>query len=245
MKQGDRTQQGASAPPGTEGLRAEATPRLGAPALSDAALLSALTGVPLGDASSLVGGGLRALCMEDPDALFDDDRLGPEGAARLLCALELSRRALCERERRPRLRTPGAVAAWVRPSMALLPREHVRVLCFNSRHVLLRDAWVGLGAADSCAVDPREVYLPALRARAYGVVLVHNHPSGDPEPSVGDVAATRQLLAAGKALGIRLLDHLVIGAEGFVSLAARGLLPDDGRSALVTVQSALTKPEPR
>jgi DNA repair protein RadC len=129
--------------------------------------------------------------------------------------------------------------------MALLPREHVRVLCFNARHVLLHDAWVGLGTVDSCAVDPREVYLPALRVRAHGVVLVHNHPSGDPEPSVGDVAATRQLLTAGKALGIRLLDHLVIGAEGFVSLAARGLLPDDGRGALVTVQSALTKPSLR
>jgi DNA repair protein RadC len=91
----------------------------------------------------------------------------------------------------------------------------------------VREACVAKGSTSHCQVDPREVFAPAVAARASAVVLVHNHPSGDPEPSQLDVTLTLQLRDAGRALCIRVLDHLVLGDRGYVSLAQRGLFRDD------------------
>ena len=146
-------------------------------------------------------------------------------AAQVLAALELGRRVQRAVETRPKLRTPLEIYRYLTPSLAALRREVFHVLAFNTRNVLLHDARVAEGTANSCPVDPRDVFRTAMTAKATGIVLAHNHPSGDPEPSAADVALTRQLVNGGRLLGIRVMDHLVVGDGAFVSMMARGQLP--------------------
>lgn len=211
--------------------------RLGASALTDAELLELLLGAcpRVAEAGTLaqellsVAGGLKALLQSDPQDLCARPGLGPSRAAQLLCALELGRRAQKAQEVRPRLRTPEDIHRYLWPGMATLRREVFHVLCFNARNVLLQDARVAEGSMNQCPVDPREVFAPALLARASAVVLAHNHPSGDPEPSAEDLHLTRQLARGGELLGIRVLDHLILGDGTYVSVAARGLIGDISR----------------
>ena len=125
------------------------------------------------------------------------------------------------RSAQPHLPTASAVWNWVRPSLAGLRRETFRVLCVDARSRLLREVIACEGSVDSCHVDPREVFAPAICCRASAVVLVHNHPSGDPEPSLQDVQLTQQLRAAGELLCIRVIDHVVVTETGFVSMMQR------------------------
>lgn len=202
--------------------------RLGAAALTDHELVTLVAGVT--DPSELLAGGLKGLCLEPPENLLEHPAL-PEGAAhRLLAALELGRRATLTEEGRPRLGSPQTIYDYARRHMLGLRREEFHVLCFSSRNVLLRHARVAQGSVDQCHIDPREALGPAVACRASGIVLLHNHPSGDPEPSVLDLALTRQLRDGARLLCVKLLDHLVVGDRGFVSMLARGLLGgDDGR----------------
>ncbi|MDY7228982.1 RadC family protein [Hyalangium rubrum] len=209
--------------------------KLGASALTDLELLSVLLEVgprTQGLAESLLpyGGGLKALLLKDPLELCSQPRLGPARAAQLVAALELGRRAQRTTERRPRLRTPKEIHAYLAPWLSALRREVFHVLCFNPRNVLLADVRVAEGTMNTCPVDPREVYAAALTTRATAIVLAHNHPSGDPEPSVQDVGLTVQLVEAGRLLGIKVLDHLVLGDGAYVSLMERGLLEAEGHN---------------
>jgi DNA repair protein RadC len=112
----------------------------------------------------------------------------------------------------------------MRPRLANLRREELHVLCLSTSSHLLRHARVAEGSATECHVDPREVFAPAIACRAAAVVLVHNHPSGDPQPSASDLALTRQLAEAGRTLCIRLVDHVVLAdGGGFVSIASHAL----------------------
>jgi DNA repair protein RadC len=204
--------------------------RLGAQALSDPELLSVLlaSGARRGRPPDALlpegGGGLRALLQLEPHELCARPGLGRIRAAQLLAALELGRRAQRAPERRPRLRTPQEIYAYLAPTLSALRREVFHVLCFNPRNVLLHDARVAEGTMNACPVDPREVFTTALTARASAIVLAHNHPSGDPEPSAQDVALTAQLAEAGRLLGIKVLDHVVVGDGSFSSLLERGQL---------------------
>ncbi|MFP2911356.1 RadC family protein, partial [Pyxidicoccus sp. 3LFB2] len=150
-------------------------------------------------------------------------------AAQVLAALELGRRAQRAVERRPKLRTPKEIHGYLAPKLATLRREVFHVLCFNARNVLVHDARVAEGTMNACPVDPREVFAAALTSRATAIVLAHNHPSGDPEPSVQDLALTRHLVAASQLLNIKVLDHVVVGDGAYVSMLERGLLPDAER----------------
>lgn len=202
--------------------------RLGAPALTDAELVSVLSGLTEPEAlARLLGGGLRALLTEHPDVLVEHHGLDRHTAARLLAAAELSRRLHGSREQRPRLSTPQAIYEYARHHLVGVRHEAFHVLCLNARNVLIRDVRVASGSVDQCQVDPREALAPAVACRATAIVLVHNHPSGDPEPSVNDVALTRQLRDGARLLCIRLLDHLVLGESGYVSMLTRGLLSQD------------------
>jgi DNA repair protein RadC len=206
--------------------------KLGTSALTDLELLSVLLGSGprvSGMAEELLShnGGLKALLLKDPLELCSQPRLGPARAAQVLVALELGRRAQRTTERRPRLRTPREIYRYLVPTLSALRREVFHVLCFNSRNVLLADVRVAEGTMNTCPVDPREVYAAALTTRATAIVLAHNHPSGDPEPSAQDIALTMQLVEAGQLLGIKVLDHLVVGDGTYVSLMERGLFDDD------------------
>lgn len=212
--------------------------RLGASALADHELVATLLSRARGRAPALVSGGLKALAHLDFDALTHEAGLSADEAARLLASLELGRRTLGAAERRPRLTSPQDIHAFMVPRIAGLRCEEFWVLCFNPRFTLLQSARVAVGNAHACQVDPREVFAPAVRARASGVVLVHNHPAGDPEPSQLDVALTLQLRDAGRLLCVHVHDHLVVGDRGFVSLAARGHLGDDARFGAVLLPRA-------
>jgi DNA repair protein RadC len=126
---------------------------------------------------------------------------------------------------RPELRTPETAARIIGEYIGEADREHFVVALLTIRHRLIGVHTVSIGCLASSLVHPRECYKPAILASAAAVLVGHNHPSGDPEPSAEDVALTRRLASAGSLLGIELLDHVVIGEQGrFVSLKERGVL---------------------
>lgn len=143
--------------------------------------------------------------------------VGPATAARILAALELGRRAFAPEPRRRVVRTAAEVAKVCAP-MRRLDREHFRVLLLNTRHEILDVVDVSVGGLASAPVHPREVFKAAIRRSAAAVILVHNHPSGHADPSRDDVLITEQLRAAGRLVGIEVLDHLIIGERTYVSL---------------------------
>jgi DNA repair protein RadC len=151
-------------------------------------------------------------------------------AATIVAARELGRRLYAAPPaRRPAIRTPADVVALVGSEMRYLDREHFRVVLLSTRHDVLTVEEVAVGGLNSAVIHPREVFKAAIRWSAAAVILVHNHPSGDPEPSADDLRLTARLAEAGRILGIEVLDHVVVGDGRFVSLRERGHL--DGASA--------------
>jgi DNA repair protein RadC len=203
----------------------------GAGSLSERELLALLIGSgargrsALALAEDLLRDGLYALAQREPLELARERGLGPARAACVAAALELgSRLAAAPRPEAPVFRSPAETAAFLLPRHSRRPVEVFGVLALDVRHRLRREVIVSTGCLTSSLVHPREVFQHAVLARAAGLVLFHNHPSGDPEPSADDVALTRRLAAAGTLMGIEVLDHLVLGAARWVSLKERGIL---------------------
>ena len=146
-------------------------------------------------------------------------------ACQLMAGLELGRRLVSlSPAERVTINSPQDVANLVMGEMAALEQEHLRVLLLNTRNEVLSIQDIYVGNVNSSVVRPAEVIRPAVRDNAPSIIVVHNHPSGDPTPSQEDVGITQQLAAAGKLLGVELLDHVVIGNGGrFVSLNEQGL----------------------
>jgi DNA repair protein RadC len=205
---------------------------VGAAAMSDAELLALLLGTGAKGTSSLQTAqellarfdGLGGMARAHITDLRDEKGVGVSKAALLMGALELGRRSLGPRADRPKLRYAPEVDKHYRPMLAHLHNEVFHVACLDVRNRLIRDARVAEGGFASCALMPREVFAPAMREGAVAVVLVHNHPSGESEPSADDLQLTARLVRAGEVLGVRVLDHVIIGANGFVSLGERGQL---------------------
>ena len=151
--------------------------------------------------------------------------VGRAKAARLAAAFELTRRL---RARTPGSRvalgSPAEVYAAFAPLMEDLKREVFRVALLDAQNGLLRDVVVSEGTLSASLVHPREVFKPAILESAASVILLHNHPSGDPTPSREDVRLTRQLVECARLLELRVHDHLVIGRGRFISLAERGII---------------------
>jgi DNA repair protein RadC len=153
--------------------------------------------------------------------------IGPAKAAKILAALDLGRRASEEaRPARERVRTPRDVYERMRFVLRDLRREEFHVLLLNTQNEVLRDVRAGDGTADGTAVHPREVFRAAVVEGAHSVIVVHNHPSGDPTPSPEDLVTTMLLRRAGETVGIPVVDHIVVGEGRFVSLMEAGLWPD-------------------
>ncbi len=191
----------------------------GADALSHSELLAILlrTGVAGRSAVHVADGILRRFGSlgQLAGAPLDELRmrgLGRDKAIVLKAAFTLARRLAEEvRPETPVLDSPEAVAQLVRDEMAFLETEHLKVLLLNTRRRLIRAEPVANGLLDQIVVHPREVFRTAVSAGAHAIVMVHNHPSGDPTPSEGDIRATSDLRRAGQLLRIELLDHLIIG----------------------------------
>ena len=122
------------------------------------------------------------------------------------------------------IRGPDDVVAVVGRKLGREQREHFLVLLLNARHEVLGKETVSIGSLNASIVHPREVFKPAVLASAASIVLVHNHPSGDPEPSEEDVSITKRLAQVGELLGISVLDHVIIASRGIASLRSRQLL---------------------
>ena len=201
--------------------------QLGEPRLSDAECLAlvlrtGIRGEPVESMAQrllLHAGGLVRLA-ELPVRQLGADGLGPVRAAALVGAFGIARRLL-ESRIRPgtQLRGSGDVAAVVRETVRGTRREHFFALLVDARHRLLALRAISTGGLSSAPVHPREVFAPAIREAAAAIVVAHNHPSGDPEPSSEDRAVTERLRQAGSVLGIELLDHVVVGAERYYSFA--------------------------
>jgi DNA repair protein RadC len=144
--------------------------------------------------------------------------VGRATACRIIAALELGLRAAEEEgPDRPRIRGPGDVHRLMAPRLRDLPHEEFHVLLLNTQHRVLREVLVTRGILDASLIHPREVFRPAILTNAASVILVHNHPSGDPAPSAEDRGVSRQLAEAGRTVGIRVLDHIVVATEGWAS----------------------------
>ena len=129
------------------------------------------------------------------------------------------------RGKKPReIRGPEDVVALVGRKLRREQREHFIVLLLNARHEVIGRETISIGSLNASIVHPREVFKPAVLASAASVVLVHNHPSGDPEPSEEDVSISKRLAQAGELLGIGVLDHVIVASRGVVSLRSRQLL---------------------
>jgi DNA repair protein RadC len=205
--------------------------RHGTGALSNRELVAILLGTGARGASALevaeglLRAGLRGLAGRSLPDLTGERGLGRAKAARVLAALELGARLASEgRQPGAAFRTAADAARFLLPRYGARPVETFGLLALDVRHHLKREAVVSTGCLTSSLVHPREVFQEAVVARAAALVLFHNHPSGDPEPSAEDLALTRRLAAAGTLMGIEVLDHLVLGAGRFVSLKDRGVL---------------------
>lgn len=149
--------------------------------------------------------------------------LGEARAAALVAAFELGRRTFERARDTVAIRGPEDVAGQVR-DLKRARREHFVVLLLNARNELLRREVVSIGSLNASIVHPREVFAAAVMHAAASLILVHNHPSGDPEPSDEDLNITRRLVQAGELMGIQVLDHVVVATRGVVSFKARRLL---------------------
>ncbi len=170
-------------------------------------------------------GSLRALGSRPVAELTAIPGIGPARATVVHAALELARRWAEEAAGpRPSIRGPADVAAAVGPRLADLAAEELHVLILDSQHRMARDVTVTRGLLNSSPVHAREVFREAIAESAAAVVLVHNHPSGDPTPSADDLRVTADLMAAGRVLDIPVFDHVIIARGGHVSLAEHRLL---------------------
>ena len=170
-------------------------------------------------------GTLAGVFNADADALARHPGMGPTSAAAFLIVAEAARRFS-----RTDIGGGSVLDSWhklldyLTIDMAHLNKERVRVLFLDTRNQLLRDENLAEGSIDEAAIYPREVIKRALDLGAAGMILVHNHPSGNPEPSQADIQITRRIMEAGRHLGVTVHDHVVIGKAGHVSLRARGLI---------------------
>jgi DNA repair protein RadC len=205
--------------------------RVGPGGLSSRELLAAVIGTgargttALDVAEGLLAGGLHGLASRSLRELERVRGLGRAKASRVVAALELGARLASEAGAiAPSLQSPAEAARYLLPRYAPRPVETFGLLALDARHRLRHEAVVSVGCLTASLVHPREVFQEAVVARAAALVLFHNHPSGDPEPSAEDLALTRRLAAAGSLMGIEVLDHLVLGAGRYVSLKERGVL---------------------
>jgi DNA repair protein RadC len=208
--------------------------RLGASALTSGELLAILlaTGTRDRSATELAHGllaergpALWHLARRPAAELAKVRGVGAAKAARIAAALELGRRLQEEsRGERPRIRAPDDVFRWYGPRLADLPHEEFHLLALDSQSRVLRPVLISRGTLNGALVHPREVFRAAIAEAAAGIIVVHNHPSGDPTPSADDRAITRQLVEAGKMLDMPVYDHVIVGAGRYVSFVESGLI---------------------
>ncbi len=217
---------------GTRGSRQRLV-ALGAESVGEVELVALAARIVPEAARSLLAscGGLAGLAASDVEELVREHGLSGSAARSLVAGFELGRRLAATRaDPGWRIRAPSDVAEHLVPTMRHLEREELRVLLLNTKNVVTAATTVYAGNLAGSSVRVGEVFRLAVRRQAAAIVVVHNHPSGDPTPSADDLRITAELAVAGRLLDIELLDHVVIAADGWVSLRAFGAT-NDGRRA--------------
>jgi DNA repair protein RadC len=206
--------------------------QLGAHVLSDAELLAillrtgveGLNAVEVGQALMTEWKGLVGIQKASLDELVEQKGVGLAKATQIKAAIELGKRiAAATPEDRPAIHSPGDAANLVLYEMGALEQEELWVLLLDTRNRVISRKPVYQGSLNSSQVRVGELFRHAIRSNAASIIVIHNHPSGDPTPSPEDIAITRAIVSAGKLLDIDVLDHLVIGLGKYVSLKERGL----------------------
>ncbi len=207
--------------------------RMGASALGDNELLAIVVGNGLANASALdlanamlAGvGGIDGLARAHHDALMQVSGIGAARAAQVLAAVELGRRTLTRAGRhRVQVTPPRAVAELLLPIYGNRPVEQFGVVLLDTKHRVTRTTIVTVGTLDSSIVHPREIFREATAGGAAAIVVFHNHPSGDPEPSKEDIELTHRLVAAGVLMGIDVIDHVILANVRYCSMKEEGFI---------------------
>ena len=204
---------------------------LGAKSLTDAELLAIIirTGTtektPMEIGNSILNlcnrygrgiSGIRHLTMNDMTSIKG---IGEVKAIKLMCIAELSDRIARSRAKeRLDFNDPDTVAEYYMEKMCYHEREHVLLACLNTQGQLICEYEVSIGTVKSAPLSPREIFIPALKCGAVKIIILHNHPSGDPTPSFADLELTEQIRDAGNILDIKLIDHIIIGFHRYYSL---------------------------
>jgi DNA repair protein RadC len=226
----------AEEPPDSSGHRARLRKRLfegGPEALLDHELIEYLLAlaIPRRDTKALAKklirdfGGFARLLTADGEAIVRIGAVSESAAAAIKIAQAAALRLLeSEVKDQPVLGSWQALLDYLRADMGALPVERVRVLYLNARNMLIRNEPMSEGSVDEAAVYVREVIRRALEYHATAIILVHNHPSGDPQPSQQDIRLTREIVEAARPLGISVHDHVIVGARTCASMRSLGLL---------------------
>jgi DNA repair protein RadC len=169
-------------------------------------------------------GGISGLQRAPMEELCNQRGIGEAKAAQIKAAIELGRRLTLESpDERPAINSPADAAALVLYEMSALEQEHLRVILLDTRNRVLEIVEIYKGSVNSSQIHVGEIFKAAIRRNAPALIVVHNHPSGDPTPSPDDAAVTRAIVQAGKLLDVDVLDHMVIGQGRWVSMKERGL----------------------
>jgi DNA repair protein RadC len=207
--------------------------RVGATALGDNELLAVVFGHGRANASALdlanavltAVAGLDRLARARYDELRRIPGIGAARAAQIVAAVELGRRTLTRVGReRIQITSPRVLAEMLLPQYGSRAVEQFGVVLLDTKHRVLRTTVVTVGTVDASIVHPREIFREAASAGAAAIVLFHNHPSGDPEPSQDDVVLTRRVAAAGILMGIDVVDHVILADARYCSMREKGLL---------------------
>lgn len=170
-------------------------------------------------------GGLNGLLKSTAEDFMSLSGIGKAKAAQLMALLEISKRFKSYRDGNDyKVSKPRDAAALVMDEMKNFKQEHLKVIMLNTKNVVLFIKDVSVGSLNSSIVHPREVFCDAIRKNSAFIIVCHNHPSGDPQPSNEDINVTNRLKECGKLLGIELLDHLIIGNGRYISLKEKGIL---------------------
>ncbi len=169
--------------------------------------------------------GVLALATMSVEELMEYKGIGSAKATLLAAAVELGKRlGLNPTAQKPVVRCPADAADYAMPRLRFQQREHFAIILLNIKHHILSMPIISIGSLTASVVHPREVFKAAVQNSAAAMILVHNHPSGDPSPSREDLNITRQLMEAGKLMDIPVLDHIVLGDNKYISLKEEGMI---------------------
>lgn len=205
----------------------------GASSLSDAELLAILLGSGARGESAVElarrileggnGDGLAHLARMDVLELMKVKGVGKAKACKVKAAIEVGARLLSTQRQLITIRNAADVGSLMMPRLSYLDREHFVVVLLSTKNQVLGTELISVGSLNASLAHPREIFKPCLRRNAASLILVHNHPSGDPSPSPEDIAMTRRLIEAGRIMGIEVLDHVIIGDGRYISLREAGI----------------------